>query len=307
MGDHLKNEHAPRPPWNAARAAEEGWAIWFPGSDNGRPSIVTTDVTLNRYNMGDLTAFVRLRAAEGSAYHRHACDLINLSWTSTPKACRVCGCTETTACKTPEGACRWIAADLCSNPACVERATGWTRITAEGGIAGLMIPGAALGAMFMGAPAEISLGAVFPPRLTGRYCETCEGPILNDRMTGDRCLCTVRAGTIPDRFGAETAPHDGTVIKVWERRVDGVFSVPVATFPDGSVAARWVELPSGEGKVALGWWVWDVTRDCEVGPYADSRFEAWTPYPARSAIETVHPSKRMPPARPLHSDTPKAG
>lgn len=33
------------------------------------------------------------------------------------RTCRVCGCTETTACATEEGPCAWVQADLCS--ACV--------------------------------------------------------------------------------------------------------------------------------------------------------------------------------------------
>ena len=30
------------------------------------------------------------------------------------RACRVCGCTETSACTTPSGPCRWAEPDLCS-------------------------------------------------------------------------------------------------------------------------------------------------------------------------------------------------
>ncbi len=39
-----------------------------------------------------------------------------------PVTCRVCGCTDHHACITPEGPCRWVEADLCSNPECVEAA-----------------------------------------------------------------------------------------------------------------------------------------------------------------------------------------
>ena len=37
--------------------------------------------------------------------------------------CRICGCTEVTACDTPAGPCRWVESDLCSAPACLEKAS----------------------------------------------------------------------------------------------------------------------------------------------------------------------------------------
>jgi len=30
------------------------------------------------------------------------------------RECRICGCTETTPCSTPQGPCAWVEPDLCS-------------------------------------------------------------------------------------------------------------------------------------------------------------------------------------------------
>lgn len=36
------------------------------------------------------------------------------------RACRFCGCTDARACITTKGPCRWVEADICSAPECVD-------------------------------------------------------------------------------------------------------------------------------------------------------------------------------------------
>ena len=53
----------------------------------------------------------RAVAAQNEPAPVHRWELTQLQG---PQRCRVCGCTETTPCNTPEGPCFWVEPDLCS-------------------------------------------------------------------------------------------------------------------------------------------------------------------------------------------------
>jgi len=39
-----------------------------------------------------------------------------------PRACRECGCTQASACRTPDRPCSWVEPDLCDAPSCLQAA-----------------------------------------------------------------------------------------------------------------------------------------------------------------------------------------
>lgn len=81
------------------------------------------------YRAIDKSKWHRLRQVEQAAlFDDHANDLMMRYYAAMAKRrkvvaaakvpkerhCRVCGCTEFSACQTPEGPCHWVEEDLCS-------------------------------------------------------------------------------------------------------------------------------------------------------------------------------------------------
>lgn len=61
---------------------------------------------MTRYTGRDAQAYIAARNALAARLHNHA----------APRTCRVCGCTDDTACIDDAGnACSWVQDDLCSS------------------------------------------------------------------------------------------------------------------------------------------------------------------------------------------------